>query len=565
MIAPIARIIRNRRDERGYVIVYVLALMAIALTLGAGVIAATLNSHSLTDHDMRARRAQQAADAGVQSQLYQTAETNFGQAYNFSGGVLGLGTLLDCLPLQLDANLQISGVTAYASTAGQCPTALLSNGTTTTSNFWRPIGNHAYYESEFFTNKKETNGSGVGSVVEFPEIVSIGCYTQTSSSCGTTPAPSKNIYSRQLVLMQPTGPVQAIEGMGNVTINGLSAVGINTAAVINGDVMSGGVLSLPAVGVAVNTSWPTSGNPILPTFGWTTAPKPSTITTANLVQLTGFCSAASPSSTCMIKRPPPLVSATTCGNCTTGISCASCSGGGYNSSSDTFTLTGGTATFAGGDYVFCNFNASGGTVSASPSSTAPVRIFILPPDQAPCSANGYTQNVSTHAWSGGNFTAANGLGNSLTGTVNGVTNTLDPSGLQIYVEGDGSYDNNTSVTLGDAATCLLKNPLTQICLSGSAPAQGMVIYAPTSSVTVNTGSCLVGLLGTCTLGVAGTFAGSIVGDNVTITAAAITQDLDIGNYPIASGANSFRATQFVQCDPSVTTLSNTLSTDTSGC
>jgi hypothetical protein len=553
------------RDERGYVIVYVLALMAIALTLGAAALAETLNSRQLTTRDMRTRRAQQAADAGIQSSLYQASESNFAQAYNFTGGVLGLSTFLDCTVPQLDVNLQVVGLTAFASTAGACPTALLSGGTTTTSTFWRPLDNHAYYESEFFTNKKEVNGTGVGSVVEFPEIVSIGCDSTSAVGCHTTPASSSNAYSRELALLQPTGPVQAIEGMGNVVINGLSLLGINTAAVVNGDVMAGGTLTLPAVGIAANTSWPTSGTPILPTFGYGQTPAPASISTATLVHLTGgFCSTGNPSTSCQIKRPIVSSSATSCGACATGITCSSCSGGAYNASNDTFTLTGGTATFTGGDYVFCNFNATGGTINMSPTSTTPVRIFILPPNQSPCSANGYIQNGSTHLWNGGNFNASQGLGNGLTGIVNGVTGTLDPSGVQIYVAGDGSYDNDTTAFVGDTATCLVK--ALGICISASTPStQAMVMYAPTSAVTINTGVCLASVGSLCTLGVAGTFSGSIVGDNVTTTAAAITQDLDLGNYPIESGANSFHASEFVQCSPSVTSLSNNLSTDTSGC
>jgi hypothetical protein len=51
---------------------------------------------------------------------------------------------------------------------------------------------------------------------------------------------------------------------------------------------------------------------------------------------------------------------------------------------------------------------------------------------------------------------------------------------------------------------------------------------------------------------------------VTVTAAAITQDLDIGNYPIDSGANAFRASEYVQCSNSLTKLGNA-TTDTGGC
>jgi hypothetical protein len=47
-------------------------------------------------------------------------------------------------------------------------------------------------------------------------------------------------------------------------------------------------------------------------------------------------------------------------------------------------------------------------------------------------------------------------------------------------------------------------------------------------------------------------------------ATAITQDLDIGNYPIEGGANAVRADEYIQCDNSVTSLANATS-DTGGC
>jgi hypothetical protein len=523
-------------DERGYAMAIVIIMLMIALLMGGAGLAETLSSHSLTNHDARERRAQQAADAGVQARLFDATESNLASSYNFSGGVLGLGGFLDCTPLQLDANLNIAGLTAYASTAGICPQALDPGGNAKT--FWSALDHHTYYQSEFFSNKKEISGSGFGSVVEFPQIVSVGCDTTSPATCGTTPAPSSNAYSRELVYLAPTGPLQAIEGMGNVTINGLKVLGINTAAVVNGDVMAAGSLTVPAVGVAVNSNWPATG--ILPTFGYGTSIS-SSITTANIVHLTGgYCSSGNPTTSCMIKRLSPSQSATTCANCTTGITCSpSCSGGGYNASSDTFTLTGGGATFAGGDYVFCNFNATGGSLTASPSATTPVRIFI----RSPSSCGG----------SGGNFTAATGFNNSLRGVVNGVANTVDPSGIQIYVQGDGSYDNATTVNVGTSG-------------QGTPLSQAMIIYAPTSAVTVNTGACslLLGLCSVLNTAAAGTFSGNIVGDNVSITSGVITQDLGIGNYPLYSGTNAFRPVQYVQCSTSVTTLSGS-SSDTNGC
>ena len=273
----------------------------------------------------------------------------------------------------------------------------------------------------------------------------------------------------------------------------------------------------------------------------------SGITTANKVTLSGACSANSPSTNCYIQRPAPLVSTTSCAACTTGITCSGC----YNATNDTFSLSSGTATLAGGEYVFCNFSATGGTLNTSPSSTQPVRIFILPPNKGPCGSGG------------GNFTATQGINNSLTGSVNGVAGTLDPSALQVYVEGNGTA-NGTSVTVGDGYTCTLFVLGKCTVAVPTISTEGMVIYAPTSSVSVDLGNCVVSLLGSCTLGVAGSFSGSIIGDNVTIRASVITQDLDIGNYPLETGSNFYRVQQYIECDTSVTALTNS-SSDTSGC
>ncbi|HEV3054890.1 MAG TPA: hypothetical protein VGX45_09570 [Solirubrobacteraceae bacterium] len=535
------------RSEEGFVMVVMIVLVLIGLLAATAAVTSSLVTRQTATHEARVGRAQQAAEGGVQQQLYDQSDQNIAADYNFSGGPFGLSGFVDCAVPQLNASLQITGLSAYASSAGVCPLAIkcISTCTPITSNNWTPLDNHAYYESEMLTNKKEVSGSGFGAVVEFPEIVSIGCDTPTPTTTPCNGGSSSNVYSREAVLMAPTGPISAIEGMGNVTIAGLKVLGVNAAGVVNGDVMADGNLTIPAVGIAVNTGWPATG--ILPTFGYGGSVSAS-ITTANLVHLTGgFCSAGSPGTSCIIKRPPPQTTATSCGTtCSTGITCSSCTGAGYNSTKDTFTITGGTATFAGGDYVFCNFSATGSaTLKASASSSTPVRIFILPPNSSACSSNGFTE--TSGAWNGGNFTdtGSGGLTNSLLGTVNGVTNTVDPSGLQIYAEGDGGYDNATSVTIGSSSQT-------------SALSIGAVVYAPASTVTVNASASILGT----TLN--GTFAGNVVGDNVSISASVITQDLDIGNYPIETGANTYRPQQYIQCDTSVTALTNA-SADTNGC
>jgi hypothetical protein len=63
---------------------------------------------------------------------------------------------------------------------------------------------------------------------------------------------------------------------------------------------------------------------------------------------------------------------------------------------------------------------------------------------------------------------------------------------------------------------------------------------------VDTGACVtaLGIKVICTGGV---FEGSIVGDNVTVSAATITQDLDVTNYPLYNGVNAIHPIAFKQC------------------
>jgi hypothetical protein len=205
-----------------------------------------------------------------------------------------------------------------------------------------------------------------------------------------------------------------------------------------------------------------------------------------------------------------------------------------------------SVTFQPGDYVFCNFSVTAGTVNVNPSSSAPVRIFIDNPNSSRCAGNGLGSGQ-------GNFNAATGINNLLSGAT-------APSGLQVYVVGDGGgYDNAKSVTIGVTVSCSSFDIL-HVCLTAAPPAtQSMVIYAPTSAGTVDTGACVIAHV--CA---AGTFAGAIVGDNVTVRAATISQDIDLGNYPLYDGVTVFRPVQYIECDASLHALTAAAS-DLSGC
>ncbi|MEA2159112.1 MAG: hypothetical protein QOD66_1492 [Solirubrobacteraceae bacterium] len=514
-------------DEEGFVIVIALVILAVALAFGAAGLSEALSSRSLTARDGRERRAQQAADAGVQRILYEQSESSITN-WNLNGGPLGLSSVLDCLPVQLNSSLQITGlVSAAVNAAGVCPQTAGSSPPSYTA----PLGNHAFETSEFIP--AQTNFLGGAEREYYPKIVALGWDDNGSDK----------VYSRQEVILAPIAPLQAIEGMNNVTVNGLGAVGLNTAVTFNGDIYSRATLSLPTVFVGVNLS--TSSGSVLATVA---AP---TISGSLVATVNG----GTVSQSQIIQRPAITISAAK-SSCPSG-GCPSVSGAvgtdGYRSSTDTFTMTSAaeSATFAPGDYVFCNFNVTAGTVNVNPTASAPVRIFIDNPNSTRCKSNGLGSSQ-------GNFTAATGIKNLLSGTV-------APSGFQVYLAGDGGgYDNATSVNIGDSAVCTLT--VLGTCTTMSTPVtQSMVIYAPTSAVTVNTGVCLLKVGGVCTLGAAGVFSGAMIGNTVNVTASAITQDLDLGNYPLYNGISVFRPVQYIQCSSTLTSLTGDASTDTSGC
>lgn len=515
MNKPRARLLSN---EGGFVIPIVLALMVIVLAFGAAGLAESLSSRSLTTRDARERRAQQATDAGIQRVLYEEGEANI-DSWNLNGGPVGLSTVLDCVVPQLNVGLQITGLaTAAVNAAGVCP--LTPTGGPST--YAEPLGNHAFESSEFIPGATNllngvTIGGQNGSAERefFPKIVALGWDGNGSNK----------VYSRQEVILAPIAPLQAIEGMNNVTITGLSVLGIPVTAALNGDVVARANLTTPALFTGLNAS---IGSSLLATlaYGGTLS---GGLTIANAQHV---------SASQIIQRPAVTISSAKpdcpSGGCPTGYT------GTTGTSAHNFSIASGSVTFQPGDYVFCNFNAAAGsTVNVNPSSSAPVRIFIDSPSSTRCAGDSSPK---------GNFNDPAGFNNGLLAT-GGV---LASSGLQVYVAGDGSYDDATTVQIGPASTGGL--------LSLSALTYGAVVYAPTSKVTVNVPALCV--LGVCTGGV---LDGAVVGNDVIIAALAITQDLDLGNYPLYDGVSVFRPVQYVQCNSSVTSLSGNASTDTAGC
>lgn len=523
------------RDESGYTIIAMLALLLIGIAMVGAALGAAISSNNASGRNARVQRAQQAADAGVQAALYDSSEQDLGtSAYNFNGGPLGLSTWLDCLVPQRNASLQITGVLSVsANSAGVCPIgwSSVTNSATTAS---QPVGQHSSYQAEMSAGQTNLlNGTSIsgqnGSAQRelFPKIVSIGAETSN------IPAGSGTIYSREEAILAPIAPLQALEGENSVTIDGgLSALGLGVAA-LNGDVLSRGDLTLPSTLAGLNLS-----GGLLATLIYS-GTLHGGLSVAHVHQASQSSIISRPAVTISSSKPDCGTSggtATTCSNAL--FSCASC----YSSATDSFTLTSGSATITSGDYVFCNFSATGGTLNISPTSSAPVRIFIDSPTSTRCASDGLGSNQ-------GNFNDTAGFSNGLLGT-GGV---LASSGMQVYVAGNGTGGGST-VQIGPTSTSGL--------LSLSALTYGAVVYAPLSNVTVNVpGLCV---LSCSLLSSGGIFEGALVGYNTTVNALTVTQDLDLSNYPLYAGINAFRVTQYIQCDNSVTSLSQAAS-DTGGC
>ncbi len=546
-------------------LVVVLAVMVIGLAVALAALASALDSRSHASRDTRVRRAQQAADAGIQATLYQMRQQDLGStSYNFNGGLLGLSSLLDCIVPQVSLSaggtLQASGaygttgasVGVTANSAGICPQAVLGNGTATA--FAPQLANHTSYQAEAIPGATQFVNSAM--LEQLPKIVSIGKET-SGTAAGASP-----VYARELAILAPVAPLQTVEGENNVIVDGLTALGLSTAVTVNGNILAHNNLTVPLLSVVGNLVNPLTSTSLLGTFAFgnqcIVGSNSSTdhcpgLAVANVHQVP-------PSQ--IVARAPLSIYAT---------SCPACSALAPYYSNKEFSMTSGSFTIPPGDYLLCNFSVTGtASVSANPSATQPVRIYIAAPNGPYCSGNGYTKSGTGGynggpQYNGGNFVANHGISNLLTGSLSGATAPLAASGVQIYVQGDQStsasppYDDATKVQISVQPTC------SGLCLTATAPpTQAFVVYAPTSSVKVTTGGCLVTLAGVCTVGGAGVFEGVLIGNDTEIMATVITQDLDIGNYALYSGVNAYRVTQYVECDTTINTLAAGAS-DTNGC
>ena len=501
------RLAHAARREDGYVIMVAVAMLAIALAIGAAALGETLSSRGHADRDARVKRALQAADAGVAVMLYQQNELPL-KNLEWNGGPLGLSTMLDCLVPALDANLNVTGVaSANVDAAGVCPDSS-GAGHPASGSVSFPVGNHAYYQARFIPGAAAATG-GYHTTLN-PKIVSVG-FDDGGNAANTAGYTTRRVEA----ILAPLDPFQALEAMGDLKISGVKLLGVNVTSTLNGNARANGDVTLPTVFLNTNLS-----GGLLGTVTYGSHYTGPLIALSNVKKQTSSFTRA-PISIASTKPSCPAADATI----PRQANCADL-GAAYSSATDTFSMSSGTVNFPAGDYVFCNFNATGGTVSANSSATGPVRIFIDSPSSARCSGNGLGAAPNQ-----GNLVATNGFGNLLGNTL-GATGA---SGLQIYVVGDQAaspYDNTTAVTIGGSGSLI----------------ENYVVYAPTSKVTATNCLVSVNLLGLET-DACQAIQGAIIGDDVTIQASVFTQDLDLSNYPLYPGLGAFHVQSYVECPP----------------
>jgi hypothetical protein len=530
----LSRLRSRLSEEGGFIIVIAMVLIVIGLAAGAAALTEAVSTRGHANHDERSTRALEAADAGVQAELYRANQLDLTTLQLSSG--LSLGTiitqLLTCPIPQLNAAGQISGIqfTAIATVGNPCP-ANSTSGTPKPGPDKEPVGHHDYFTSAFVPGS-----SAVGDFVQLnPKIVVAGI-----DDNGTN-----QITRRVEAILGPVEPFRTLEANHNLWIDvppTLSVLGLKLAGntLMNGTAATGNDLTIDSTGGVVSTF--TAANISL--SGGLTEPTALDYCGSKTISVTlsiTLGSITKPSSGCsgLVNRSPISISASK-PNCapTTGVEvCSTDSGFGsvYDSTRDAIYNTTSTKaiSFGPGDYVFCSFQTNG-PVNLNPSGTHAVRIFIDSPNSNRCkSFSGYSGQSAPFQNSLGSFVATQGVGNVL-----GVTH---PSQAQVYVVGDGTGNDTVAYSTG----------------SSTLSSQDMFLYAPMSNVTVSGGQTCV--LGTCVN--AGTLAGAFVGYDVHASGTAITEDLGLLNYPLSSSLGPFYVKQYIECSPQYPLPSD----PTSGC
>jgi hypothetical protein len=519
--------------EDGFTMVFALVLLVLGIAVGAAALADTLASRSHTNLDQRQRRALQAADFGVQEVLYRVNQLNL-DSLDLSGGETGLPV---CVVHESNGEWKTK-----SPVAGVCP------------KIEEEIGNHDSYQAEFIPNEKvPTNGSGINFIE--PKIISLGVDENANTALNAKNEyvdPTHKVYARVEAGLGTIEPFKTVEANHDLIFKVPLSETFNGTARAAHNVKFKGETALTHVFTATNLKL--SGELVAPSkIEYGCKPevdqgllgnnvlilpsKPSVVIgpvgegkgTEKEIEEYDCSHPYFKRSSIRIAGSKP-----NCGKNGEELSCLGLAG--YESAGDNIKMDKGkTLTLEPGvEYVFCSLWTNGPIRLATTASnnSLPVRIFIDNPESARCNGKfkPYTaENGETVE--AGSFYAGQGVGN------NGLQ-ALSPSQIQVYLAGSGEVDQTKFTSVASGID------------------QAFLLYAPQSNVNVT------GL----------SFAGTLIGYDTTISAAAYTQDLGLNNYPLSNSTGVFHVAGYTQCGPlpePITTppggLTGIQKTDLSGC
>ncbi|MEJ7787778.1 MAG: hypothetical protein WKF96_23495 [Solirubrobacteraceae bacterium] len=495
----------RRSGENGFVMVTVMVVMGFALVLGGVAVAGAVQSRSAAIKDVRAKRAQQAADAGLSATLYRLNQLSVANV-NFSGGLSALSQSLACqglLTFNTSVNVGFADVSAGTSACGSGRPAVPPG-----KFFDERLGDQTRAEGYVFGGPTATPSAKpeLAPTRLQPVVVSVG-----RDDAGTAD-PADDVIRRVRAKLDPVRPFQGLEAMRNLEFD-TDGVAV-TATTLNGAALANGQMSIVG-GLASTFTNSNLGVAPLNVTGSISYYGPSLINVT--VALTTLNATTEPP----VSRKRVTVAATKPDCPSTGCPAQ------YSSATRNLVASSGTVTLPGGDYVFCKV-AITGSATLRPEATAekPVRIFVDDPASARCAGNAAD--------------AANG-NITVTGRIDpGVT--LQPSQLQFYPVGiaDGSTNEaaRRSAVFNTTTSALSLLP-------------GFFVYGPTTNVALKYT----------------TFTGTLVGYDVRATAAGTsgsllgltgvgtyTQDLNVNNLPLSSQLGVFSVAEYGECAAQEVTL-----------
>jgi type II secretory pathway pseudopilin PulG len=479
---------RGDRGDEGYIMVIAVLIMAFALAIAGVALTQSQASQKLDAKDIRVQRAEQAADAGLQSAVYALNAQNLAALPLYgTGGLQTLTNTLSCLGLNV--SVQVPGV-AFA---GLSPTAACAQGTPPGAvpvPTFRELGNHTKVSVIVVpTTTTATGGSALG-----PYNLGFRVVAQGVDDNGTTTT-TDDVARRRAVVLSPIQPFSAVEGLNDVSFTGsglLSVLGVQLATkTLNGDVKANDDISVSGLALVGLNVLEAGGGSIL--------------RTSELLYgddyngpLLTVASAKKQSSTSFFTRKVPKMDPTkpACpSTCQAQIS------------NKVLSASSGTVTLDAGDYHLCEVSITGSATLRTAAALSPgvgaTRVYIDSPTSAYCSGTGGTGNASIRSLNPGV--------------------SLSPTLVQLYAAGNGTA-NGTSVTVGSSSVALTT---------------AAFVYAPQSTVTVHYFVFTGTVIGYDVTMHAVSLLGSL--------ASVITQDLGLSVQPLSNQLGVFQEQQFVTC------------------